>query len=275
MDSRMGVLYYSDRSYVIRKLSLNNGTIETIAGNGIKGCLNGGLLASKIGNIYTMVLSRDGNSIYIFDVDYHCVRLVELVQDRITTVVGQCNTPGYSEDGVRASVAVLNGPRAGSLDAEGNLYIFTMNAGVHYVLRSYSERLYHFVGNSSVLGFSGDDLLPLSSLTSSSPASLIVDGDVYFSELYSQVGGITFGRVRRTYSIEPTSLPTEQPQCPSSFPSTRPSSQPFSSPSANPTSQPSTQPSGQPSAQPSSSPSSQPSSCPSTTPSSQPSTQPS
>eukprot|EP00981_Chlorochromonas_danica_P005733 scaffold1183_cov218-Ochromonas_danica.AAC.1 len=244
MDSRKGVLYYSDSSYVIRKLWLNNGTIETIAGNGHSGYLNGGLLASKIGNIYTMVLSRDGSSIYIFDVDYHCVRLVDLVQDRITTVVGQCNTPGYSEDGVRASVAFLNGPRAGSLDAEENLYIFTVNAGVHYVLRSYSERLYHFVGNSSVLGFSGDDQPPLSSLTSSSLASLFMDEDVYFSEFYVQGGGITIGRVRKTYSVEPTSLPTAQPQSLSS--------QPTSSPSTNPSLQPSTHLSGQPSGQPSS-----------------------
>eukprot|EP00981_Chlorochromonas_danica_P004644 scaffold921_cov190-Ochromonas_danica.AAC.1 len=178
MDSRMGVLYYSDRSYVIRKLSLNNGTIETIAGNGIKGCLNGGLLTSQIGNIYTMVLNHYGNSIYIFDVDYHCVRLVDLVQDHITTVVGQCGTSGYSEDGVRASAALLKSPRAGSLDAEGNLYIFSVNnAGIHYVLRSYSQRLYHFVGNGSVLGFSGDDEPLLSSLTYNSLASLIVDGD--------------------------------------------------------------------------------------------------
>eukprot|EP00981_Chlorochromonas_danica_P015479 scaffold12371_cov149-Ochromonas_danica.AAC.1 len=177
MDSRKGVLYYSDSSYVIRKLWLNNGTIETIAGNGHSGYLNGGLLTSQIGNIYFMMLNHDGNAIYIFDVDYHCVRLVELVKDRITTVVGQCGTLGYSEDGVSASVAVLKAPRAGSLDAEGNLYIFTWNAGVHYVLRSYSQRLYRFVSNSGVYGFSGDDQPPLSSLTSSSPASLIVDGD--------------------------------------------------------------------------------------------------
>eukprot|EP00981_Chlorochromonas_danica_P014283 scaffold7712_cov189-Ochromonas_danica.AAC.1 len=272
MDSRKGVLYYSDSSYVIRKLSLNNGTIETIAGNGHSGYLNGGLLTSQIGNIYFMMLSHDGNSIYVFDVDYHCVRLVELVQDRITTVVGQCGTSGYSEDGVSASVAVLKAPRAGSLDAEGNLYIFTWNAGVHYVLRSYSQRLYRFVSNSGVYGFSGDDLPPLSSLTSSSPASLIVGGDVYFSEYYVQSGDITIGRVRRTYSIEPTSLPTAQP---SSFPTAYPSSQPSSSPSTNPSSQPSTRPSGQPSAQPSGHPSSHPSSSPSTNPSSQPSTQPS
>eukprot|EP00981_Chlorochromonas_danica_P014317 scaffold7781_cov158-Ochromonas_danica.AAC.1 len=177
MDSRKGVLYYSDSSYVLRKLWLNNGTIERIAGNGQSGYLNSGLLTSQIGDLCSMVLSHDGNSIYIFDVTYHCVRLVDLVQDRITTVVGQCGTLGYSEDGVRASAALLKAPRAGSLDAEGNLYIFTLNAGVHYVLRSYSERLYHFVGNGSVLGFSGDDLPPLSSLTSRGPASLIVDGD--------------------------------------------------------------------------------------------------
>eukprot|EP00981_Chlorochromonas_danica_P011050 scaffold3679_cov231-Ochromonas_danica.AAC.1 len=270
MDSRKGVLYYSDRSYVLRKLWLNNGTIETIAGNGQTGYLNGGLLTSQFGSLFSMVLSRDGNSIYIFDVTYHCVRLVDLVQDRITTVVGQCNTPGYSEDGVRASVALLKAPRAGSLDAEGNLYIFTLNAGIHYVLRSYSERLYHFVGNGSVLGFSGDDEPPLSSLTSSSLASLIVDGDVYFSEFYSQSGGKTFGRLRRAYSIEPTSLPTAQPQSPSSFPSTCPSSQPSSSPSTRPSGQPSSQPSTQPSGSPSFHPSSHPSSFPSATPSSQP-----
>eukprot|EP00981_Chlorochromonas_danica_P009217 scaffold2567_cov227-Ochromonas_danica.AAC.1 len=275
MDSRKGVLYYSDRSFVIRKLSLNNGTIETIAGNGIRGYLNGGLLTSRIGNLYSILLSHDGNSIFIFDVDFHCVRLVDLVQDRITTVVGQCSTYGYSEDGVSASAAFLRAPRTGCLDAEGNLYVFTTNVGMHYVLRRYSQRLYHFIGKSRLLGVSGDDQPLLSSLTSNSQASLIMDGDVYFSEYYTQGARMSIGRLRKTYSVEHTSLPTAQPQYPSSYPSTCSSSQPSSSPSPSPPSQPSTEPSGQPSSHPSSHPSSSPSPSPSSQPSTEPSGQPS
>jgi len=121
IDSDRNV-YIADRdNHRIRKV-FTNGTITTIAGNGIQGFDGDGGLAiyAKLNSPTGVCVDSLGN-VYIADTDNNRIRKVN-VKGIITTIAGD-GTRAFSGDGGPALSADLDGPTGICLDSSGNLYI--------------------------------------------------------------------------------------------------------------------------------------------------------
>ena len=119
MDS-VGNVYIADsEDEVIRKVS--NGTITTVAGNGIYGYSgdNGPATSAQLAHPSAVTVDSVGN-LYIGDTDNHCIRKVS--NGNITTVAGN-GTSGFSGDNGLATNAQMTSTTGIAVDSAGNLYI--------------------------------------------------------------------------------------------------------------------------------------------------------
>ncbi|WAS92161.1 NHL domain-containing protein [Nannocystis punicea] len=117
-----GNIYLADSgNNRIRKID-PEGVISTYAGNGDPtfGGDGGPALAASLSRPSDIDLDPDGN-LYIADTDNSCVRKVD-TKGVITTVAGQCGSPGYGGDGGRAAAALLDRPYGVEFE-DGLLYI--------------------------------------------------------------------------------------------------------------------------------------------------------
>jgi sugar lactone lactonase YvrE len=123
-----GNLYFADTSNALIRRIDTDGTVVRIAGTppvdgvaqrGYAGD-GGSALEAKLNNPVDLALADDG-TLYFTDVYNHCVRKVDPA-GVISTVVGQCGTPGSTGDGGPATAALLKRPYGIEL-AGNNLYI--------------------------------------------------------------------------------------------------------------------------------------------------------
>lgn len=63
----------------------------------------------------------------VSDTDNHCIRLICLVSNEVTTLIGHCGKKGH-QDGLQAN-ALLNTPKSLGTDHEGNIYIHDSGNG--------------------------------------------------------------------------------------------------------------------------------------------------
>jgi sugar lactone lactonase YvrE len=119
-----GNVYFADTAEnVVREVSAANGTISTVAGNGLQGYSGDGGLATSAQLYGPNGLALDGQgNLYIADYGNHVVREVNTATGVITTFAGN-GTIGYSGDNGPANKASLQGPASVSFDSAGNLYI--------------------------------------------------------------------------------------------------------------------------------------------------------
>ena len=134
-----GNVYIADYSHhVIRKISVANGLISTIAGRGVPG-YNGegvdainaylnypsGITIDASGNIY---ISDGGNPGFVYGNKNARIRKISATDGKIRTVAGSGaswinNLNGYSGDGPHATAYLLNFPSGIYVDANNVLYI--------------------------------------------------------------------------------------------------------------------------------------------------------
>ena len=116
-----GNIYISHRSQNrIRKLS-PNGTITTIAGNGIAGFSGDGVPALESSLNFPAGLAFDKGNLYVADRNNHRIRKIDL-KGIISTVAGT-GIPECCNDNGLAVEAHLHFPSDIDVDTEGNLYI--------------------------------------------------------------------------------------------------------------------------------------------------------
>ena len=116
-----GNIYISHRSQNrIRKLS-PNGTITTIAGNGIAGFSGDGVPALQSSLNFPAGLAFDKGNLYVADRNNHRIRKIDL-EGIISTVAGT-GIPECCNDNGLAVEAHLHFPSDIDVDTEGNLYI--------------------------------------------------------------------------------------------------------------------------------------------------------
>tara|TARA_B100000809_G_scaffold181_1_gene229 strand:- start:11 stop:2152 length:2142 start_codon:yes stop_codon:yes gene_type:complete len=116
-----GNIYISHRSQNrIRKLS-PNGTITTIAGNGIAGFSGDGVPALQSSLNFPAGLAFDKGNLYVADRNNHRIRKIDL-KGIISTVAGT-GIPECCNDNGLAVEAHLHFPSDIDVDTEGNLYI--------------------------------------------------------------------------------------------------------------------------------------------------------
>lgn len=112
-----GNIYVSDMGNVrIRKIS-TSGVVSTIAGNGIRGLVNGNALTAEFNLPFDIDVDVQGN-LYVADL-YNCVIRKITSTGTVSTYAGTVS--GFA-DGPAASAKFFN-PKGLVLDPDGNLYI--------------------------------------------------------------------------------------------------------------------------------------------------------
>ncbi len=136
LDGR-GWLYVADTfNNRIRRLDLEGRTVQTLAGNGMRGFSGDGGPATEaaLNRPRDLELGPDGR-LYVADTDNHRIRAIDLDRGTIATVAGD-GAPGFTGEGGPAERASLRRPFGIAFDAEGNLHIAdTLNNRVRRVAR--------------------------------------------------------------------------------------------------------------------------------------------
>ena len=119
-----GNIYIADRdNHRIRKVSVADGTISTIAGTGSSGFSGDGGAATSADLYYPSGVALDtAGNIYIADRNNNRIRKVSVADGTISTIAGT-GSSGYSGDGGAATSARLSSPSGVALDTAGNIYI--------------------------------------------------------------------------------------------------------------------------------------------------------
>lgn len=120
----------------IRAVDLKTGIVRTVAGNGEKGVPKDGEPAVTQPLVDPRAVAVDANGdVYVCERGGHALRVVDR-KGLIRTVAGT-GQAGFSGDGGPARVALLNGPKHLSVDAEGTVLITDTE---NHVIRGYSPR---------------------------------------------------------------------------------------------------------------------------------------
>jgi DNA-binding beta-propeller fold protein YncE len=149
-------LYIADFSNNrVRRVNLNSGTIDTVAGTGVYGFSGDGGPAVSAQLAYPVGLALDGaGNLFIADQRNQRIRRVDRASGVIITVAGNGQI-GFSGDGGPATAATFNFPVGVVADSAGNLFIVDqVNERVRRIDKA-SGTLSTVAGNGSY-GFSGD-----------------------------------------------------------------------------------------------------------------------
>ena len=115
-------LYVADTGNRRVRAIAQDGTITTVAGNGIAANAGDGGPAAAASLVLPSGLARDAASrLLIADWGAHVIRRVD-ANGVITTIAGT-GSPGYSGDGGPATAAQLNGPYGLDADAAGRIFV--------------------------------------------------------------------------------------------------------------------------------------------------------
>ncbi len=151
-----GDIYIADSfNKRLRKIDGGTGRISTIGGTGEKGFSGDGGPATKaqFGDIYCAALDAKGEKLYLADLDYRRIRVLNLESGVVETVAGN-GQRGVPRDGAEARNAPLVDPRAVTVDAKGNVYI--LERGGHALRVVDAEGKIRTVAGTGKPGFGGD-----------------------------------------------------------------------------------------------------------------------
>jgi sugar lactone lactonase YvrE len=119
-----GNLFIADsNNYRVRQVSLSNGLISTVAGDGSNGVGGdgGAATAAMLATPQGVAVDAAGN-LYIADSSNNRIRMVTASTGIISTIAGGSSS-GFAGDGGPASGSLLKTPDGVTIDATGNLYI--------------------------------------------------------------------------------------------------------------------------------------------------------
>jgi len=116
-------------NHVIRQVKLFTGRMETLAGTGAPGFVDGPPENAQF-NRPTQVYSGRDHSVWIVDSGNHAIRHIDPLGTRVTTVVGT-GVAGFNGDGRAPLETQLNNPSAVWVTPNG--WVFVADAGNHRV----------------------------------------------------------------------------------------------------------------------------------------------
>lgn len=183
-----GNIYFSEEGgNFVRRIDVESGRIETLAGNGAGGYGGDGRLAkfATLNHPAGLFVDRNSGDVYIADADNGRVRRIDWKTGMISTVAGRGSdrSDGTLGDGGSATDAVLVGPTAVWLD-RGTLYITeTQNCGhrlrkvVNGTISTVAGATKTFEGAIDCTGGYSADPGPASEAKLNNPITVIVDSD--------------------------------------------------------------------------------------------------
>jgi hypothetical protein len=166
VDSSGNVYIADTNNYLIREVTVSNGEINTVAGNGTyctgggAACGDGGLATSaEISSVYSLAVDGSGN-VYIADSLNYSIREFS-VGGNITTVAGSNNGTMClggtlaCGDGGLATSAKLGYPQGVAVDPPGNIFIADQSIFRIREVTVSNGRIYSVAGNGSFCGSGG------------------------------------------------------------------------------------------------------------------------
>lgn len=186
-----GNVYVADtNNHIIRKISLTNGSITTIAGQpqigGFSG--DGGLATAAMLNKPIGLAFDSEGDLYVADTFNHRIRKIDLSTGKISTVVGSGNLPtnsataeGVGDDDHRLQ-AKLYFPNDIAIDAADNIYIAdTQNNRIRKVFKDTNKII--TIAGDGYFGLAGNGGSAISARLNT-PKGVAVDseGNVYISD---------------------------------------------------------------------------------------------
>ena len=168
----------------IRRIALETGIVETVAGNGKAGKPEDGTVAkdAPLSDPRAVVAAADG-SFYILERGGNALRFVDAA-GKIKTVAGN-GKPGLSGDGGPALDATMNGPKHLCLDRDGSVIIADAE---NQVVRRYDPKTGKITrvagtGKKGTAGLGGD---PIScELARPHGVTIAPDGTLYITDSYN------------------------------------------------------------------------------------------
>ena len=162
----------------IRKVAAN-GTITTIAGNGIQGYSGDGgpALGASLNGPTGMAVDASGN-VYISDTANSRIR--EVTAGGLINTIAGTGVPGFSGDGGLASNTQIIDPTGIAVDSLGDIYFVD---GTTRVRKIFPSGILTTIAGNSALGYSGDGGIATQAQLND-PSALAVDasGNVYVAD---------------------------------------------------------------------------------------------
>lgn len=156
------------------------GVIETVAGSGEQGTVDGHALHAKLDNPFGVIRGPDG-ALWFCEYTGNTVRRID-GEGNVTTVVGN-GEAAYRGDGGSALKASLNKPHEIRFDSKGNLYIADM---LNHAIRKVDFKLDRIttVAGTGSAGFSGDGgLASKAALKQPHSIQFGPDGNLYIADI--------------------------------------------------------------------------------------------
>ncbi|MFN0196249.1 MAG: hypothetical protein ACKVT0_05855 [Planctomycetaceae bacterium] len=185
-DPDFKTLYLADLdNRRIRAVSMDDGMIRTVAGNGQTGVPTDGASATDSPLVDPRAVACDAKGrVYVLERGGHALRIVDIT-GKIHTVAGT-GKEGFSGDGGAALFATLNGPKHLCFDLEGNVLIADTE---NHVVRKYltDEKTIVRVAGTGKVGHRGVGG-PSLELELNKPHGVYVarNGDIYIADSSNQ-----------------------------------------------------------------------------------------
>lgn len=200
-DSNGNIFIADTNNNVIREVTISNGNIQTVAGNGTAGYLGDNAAATSAEMRGPTGVYVDGSfNIFIADHGNNVIREVSAANSNITTVAGN-GTAGILGDNGPATSAELNAPTAVRTDSNGDIFIADTNNSLVREVQAGSFIIKTVAGNG-VPGFAGDGALAVfAQLTRPRGVYLDSVGDIFIADSgNSRVREVLFNKNIATFA---------------------------------------------------------------------------
>ena len=180
-----GFLYIADiGNHRIRRLDIQRGTINTIAGTGEVGFPVDGARAKDSPLAGPRALAVQGRTLWVVLRNGHSVWKLDLDRGTLHHCAGT-GTPGYTGDGGPAKVASFNGPKGVAVGQQGDLFIVDSENDAVRRIDHITKTITTVAGHGPARAFAGDGGHPLKALLSQ-PHGICVaaDGTVYIGDTF-------------------------------------------------------------------------------------------
>ncbi|MBX2799328.1 MAG: hypothetical protein KTR31_16755 [Myxococcales bacterium] len=187
-----GTLFISDTGNHAVRMVTPDGIIDTLAGNGLPGFVDGVGADAQLAE--PQRLTWHEGAVWVADTGNHAVRHIDVQTGEVTTVVGT-GIAGFSGDGGPASSARLDAPQGVTVSPEGIVYV--ADTGNHVVRRiDLDGTVTTVVGQPEHFGFEGDFGPGADAVLSRPQQVLVHDDDLFVFDTFNDVVRCVYGGAR-------------------------------------------------------------------------------